>query len=86
MGTNASTGYTKAWIASELGVSEKTIESWITKGLLRPHAPGRGNKYYSSEFVAAARCVHQWLQLNYRGPLAHLRDQMHPAPEEEDAA
>jgi DNA-binding transcriptional MerR regulator len=77
-------GYTMEWIASDLGVSKKTIQSWITKGLLR--GPGRGNPYYSSEFVAAARCVHQWLQLYPRGPLENLRDQMHPAPEEEDAA
>lgn len=78
-------GHSLEWVASEVGVKPRRIVSWIEKGLLR--GPGCGSRDgYSSEFVYAAKCVYQWLQLYPRGPLENLRDQMHPEVDSEDEA
>jgi len=79
-------GYTLEWVASEIGVSPHTIQSWIKKGLLR-NGPARGSRDgYSHEFVSQALIVHEWLQLYPRGPLENLRDMLYPESDEEDVA
>lgn len=79
-------GYTLQWVASEVGVSPETIRSWMKKGLLPHGRPCRGCRNgYSSEFLYAARCVRNWLDLYPRGPLDNLRDQLYPEPDEDEA-
>lgn len=79
-------GYTLDWVASEIGVSPRTIRSWIEKGLLRG-GPAKGSRDgYSYQFVDQAMVIHEWLQLYPRGPLENLRDMLYPEPDEEDVA
>lgn len=78
--------YTLQQVATEVGVTPRRLRSWIAKGLVRGPGQGcgAGCDRYSSEFVAAAKCVHQWLQRYPRGPLQNLRDELHPEDEDDD--
>ncbi len=78
-------GHSIDWVASEIGVSKRTIYSWISRGLLP--SPGRGSRSgYSHDFVDRCLIIHEWLQLSPQGPLENLRDILHPESDEEEVA
>jgi DNA-binding transcriptional MerR regulator len=65
-------GYSLAEVAAEVGASQHTIHSWITKGILI--GPGAGyHRGYSPHFLAEAKRLHAWLQEYPRGPLSKYR-------------